>query len=157
MAGFINAVSHMCLAVPSSIPSRTSAKVAIQLIYAQRARLGARIALTLVHLLCAVITCQSIWTDAAVFCGARGAAAFLTGGKRAGIVEFITVFAHVSHPLCGTDAGVVVHCVHTDGSIPAGSRQAFVCCGCAQCSWNTEEISRLLIHASIERSQVRSL
>lgn len=125
-AGFIDAVSHMCLAVLSSVPIRTPAEVSVQLVYTQIARLGAGVALAFVHLFCAVITCESVWANAVVFCAARGVGAVFTWRKGAGIIELITVFAHVSYPLSGTDAGVIIHGVHTGSAILAGCRQAFV-------------------------------
>lgn len=143
LAGFIDAVSHMRLAILSSVPNRTPAEVSVQLVYAQRARLCARVALTFIHLLCAVISYESVRADAVVICGAGDAGAVFAWSKWAGIIELITVFAHVSDPVSSTDAGVVIHGVHAGSSVLTGSRQTFVWCGWAKDSWKIEEKGKL--------------
>ncbi|KAF3848675.1 hypothetical protein F7725_015172 [Dissostichus mawsoni] len=113
-AGFIDAVGHVCPAVLSSEAFRTSAEVSVQLVHTQGLGLRAGVTLTLVHLLCAVITCHTIRADAVILCFPRGAGAVSTWSEGAGVIQFFAVFAHVSNTVFGTDTGVVVHVVHTE-------------------------------------------
>lgn len=112
-------------AVLTSVSSRTPAEVSVQLVHTQRTRLGARVALTLVHLLGAVVSCESIRAYAVVFPRSWGTGAVVTRHKGAAIVKFIAVFAHVQHTFSGTDTSIIIHGVHTGGPVLARRRQAF--------------------------------
>ncbi|KAF3848621.1 hypothetical protein F7725_015118 [Dissostichus mawsoni] len=133
-AGFIDAVGHVCPAVLSSEAFRTSAEVSVQLVHTQGLGLRAGVTLTLVHLLCAVITCHTIRADAVILCFPRGAGAVSTWSEGAGVIQFFAVFAHVSNTVFGTDTGVVVHVVHTGSCILAGCRETIICSGVAEYS-----------------------
>lgn len=138
-AGLIDAVGHMCEAVRPAEPSGTPAEVPVQLVHAHRPWVRAGVAQALIHLLRAVITCESVRADAVVLRGAGSAGAVFTRSKGASVIELITVFAHVSHPLFGTDAGIIITSVHTGSSILAGCRQACGRCGRAESSWKTNQ------------------
>lgn len=131
-AGPVDAVRHARPAAPPAVASGTPAEVPVGLVHAQGAGPGARVALALVHLLGAVLARESVGADAAVPRGAGRAGAILAGREGAGVVQLVAVLAHVSDPVLGTDAGVVVHGVHAGGSVVAGRGQTPVRRGIAE-------------------------
>lgn len=122
----VDTVGHLSLAVLSSETCGTPAEVAVELVDALSMGFIARVAVALIHFHSAVITGEPVRADTVVFCHARSAGTFIAGSKGAGIVQLITVFAHVADLLPGAEAGIVVHGVHTGGPIVAGPRQALV-------------------------------
>lgn len=128
----VHAVGHACPALASSVSLRTPAEIPIGSVHAQGAGGAAGVARALVHFLCAVVARESIRAHAGVLCRSRRAGAVFARRERAGVVELVTVFPHVSNALRGTDAGVVVHCVHAGRPVGAGRRQTLVRRGCAK-------------------------
>lgn len=125
-AGSVHAVGHTCPALASTVSLRTPAEIPIRSVHAQGTGCAAGVARALVHFLRAVVARESVRANAGVLCRPRGAGAVFTRRKRAGVVELVTVFPHVSNALSGTDAGVVVHCVHARRAVVAGCRQTLL-------------------------------
>lgn len=120
-AGLVHAVGHTCPTLASPVSLGTPAEIPIGSVHAQGTGWAAGVARALVHVLRAVVARESVRADAGVLCRSRGAGAVFTRRKRARVVELVTVFPHVSNALRGTNAGVVVHCVHARRPVVAGS------------------------------------
>lgn len=80
----------------------------------------ARVALTFIHILGAVEPCETIWAVAGELVSPRLAGTVGAWCHDTGIIQLITVFAHVPHWSFGTQAHIVTQMVKTCGTIVAG-------------------------------------
>lgn len=119
LACLLRTSGHIILADFSSRSKRTVAGIAIDSIYTIGPDAFARIALTFIHILSAVGPCKAIWAVAGEIVSPRLAGAVCAWCHDTGIIQLITVFAHVPNWPFGAQAHIVTQMVKTCGTIAA--------------------------------------
>lgn len=96
------------------------AGIAVDSIDTLRPGTFARVALTLIHVLGAVETCEAVWAVADELSSTQLAGAVGAGCQYAGVIEIVTVFTHVVHWMLGAQAHIFIQIVKARSAIVAG-------------------------------------
>lgn len=108
------------------------AGVAVDSVETVRPRIFARVALALIHILGAVVTCEAVWTLAGEVTGAQAAGTVGTRRTHAGVVEVVTVFTRVPHGRLWAQTYVLVQVVEARAPVVAWRWKTPVRCSSAQ-------------------------